>query len=364
MLSADFFISSICIIFTLLFILIWAVYFLSLCSATSKFVNLKDKCAVKKQRLSCNLSFAIFFSLIKFSYIYLLGFFCILKNFNIFVFFRHASLETFNTYTCLIILFFFLFLICVFEKYFFFLKILASGIDFFTALWVFFIFTPLSIFSNTLVTLFFFLEFGSISTVYLIISAKDFFNFELKTAKTAKTATPTTYFNSIFFQFWASFFSSILLVYSIIVYYFMFGSTEWSFLNLCLDVSFNSYIGALKYQLLFATYLFIFAVLIKMGVSPFFFFKIEVYKGLPLIILFFYSVFYFFFFFVLTTLIFLYYFSTIVFFLTMFIFFFLSIFTIVFVINLFSLYLLKNFFAMSSLINSIMFFFLIFAYAI
>jgi hypothetical protein len=58
-------------------------------------------------------------------------------------------------------------------------------------------------------------------------------------------------------------------------------------------------------QAYLAAYAVVLAVFVKLGASPFFFFKLEVYKGLPLLPLVFYSVFYFFsfnaiFFFLLT----------------------------------------------------------------
>jgi hypothetical protein len=58
-------------------------------------------------------------------------------------------------------------------------------------------------------------------------------------------------------------------------------------------------------QAYLAAYAVVLSVFVKLGASPFFFFKLEVYKGLPLLPLVFYSVFYFFsfnaiFFFLLT----------------------------------------------------------------
>ena len=359
MLNLNFLLFSIFMLFTILFIFIWASYFIYLRNTASRYLNIYDKITVKKKTINNSVPFFNFFNFFKLSYGYLCSFFIVFKSFNYTFFFKHLSFEplTFNFY--LLVLFFFFFLIFFFEKYFLQLKTLISGIDFFIALWIFFIFIPFALFSNTLLTFFFFLELGSISTLYLIISAKDFFQFGLK-----KEATSAVFFNSIFFQFWVSFFSSILLVYSILNFFFLFGSTEWVFLNFFLDISFNKCVGLIRYQAIFSIYLFIFAILIKMGVSPFFFFKIEIYKGLPLIILFFYSVLYFFIFFVLIFLLFFYYFFTIILFLSILILFFLIAAMLVFIINLFNLHLLKNFFAMSSLINSIMFFFLIFSVAL
>ena len=192
-----------------------------------------------------------------------------------------------------------------------------------------------------------------------MVSAKDFFG-----ATSLKDSRSASYFNSVFFQFWASFFSSVLLIYSIINFFFLFGTTEWVFLNFFLEKAYNSGGLLVKSQLMLAIYLFIFALVVKLGVSPFIFFKLEIYRGLPFVVLFYYSIIYFFFFFTLIFIVFLYYFSSLVFFISVPVFFFLFFATVLFVINLFNLYLLKNFFALSSLVNSLIFFFLIFSYSL
>ena len=166
---------------------------------------------------------------------------------------------------------------------------LSAGVDFVFAVSLFFIFGPIAVFANSLLTFFFFLEFGSLLTIFLLVSSREYFCLK-------HGAQANSYFNSIFFQFWASFFSSILLMYGVINFFFMFGTTEWAFLNFFLQHS-TSFSGVLAtWQLYYSVYLLVFALFIKMGISPFFFFKIEIYKGLPLVVIFFYSIIYFFFF--------------------------------------------------------------------
>lgn len=343
----------------LIFYFIFSIYFLFFKNYTSKYLNYEDVSGRKRKQLSGLPIPLVFFSLYKYSLFFIFIFLLTFRSFNFTFFFKHLSFERFNFTVYFLILVFFFFLTFLFENVFSTIKHVQLSVDFFTALWLFFTVAPFCVFSNTLLTFFFFLEFGSMLTFYILVSAKDLF-----ISGAAKKIGSSGYFNSVFFQFWASFFSSILLIYSIISFFFIFGTTEWVFLNFFLERAFNSGGFMLKNQVVMVVYLFIFSVLIKMGVSPFLFFKIEIYRGLPLVVLFFYSIVYFFFFFVLVFLVFLYYFCAILFLVSIPIFFFLSISTLFFLMNLFNPYLLKNFFALSSLVNSLIFFFLIFSYSL
>ena len=342
-----------------LFYLIFSIYFLFLKAFKTEYLNLEDVSGKKKRMLSSLPVPLIFFSFYRYTFFFILFFLITFRSFNTTFFFRHISFESFNFSIYFILVLFFFFLSILFENIFAALKHVQLSLDFFTALWLFFTIAPFCVFSNTLLTFFFFLELGSLLTFYILISAKDIF-----VSGTIKRGGSSGYFSSVFFQFWASFFSSVILMYSIIMFFFLFGTTEWVFLNFFIERTYSSGSFLLKSQVSLVVYLFIFAILIKMGVSPFLLFKIEIYRSLPLIVLFFYSIIYFFFFFALVFLVFLYYFFSI-FFLVSIPFFFLLCFSTFFLIgNLFNLYLLKNFFALSSLVNSLSFFFLIFSYSI
>jgi hypothetical protein len=345
-----------CLLFLLFFYFICAVYFILLKQVNSKFVNCNDVLQIKKKNLFQAHTFEIFFKFFKISYSYLFFFALTFRSFSFTFFFKHVSLEEFNYSVFFLILFSFYLIIIFFENQLLSLKKVNVSHDFFTALWCFFFIAPFSVFANTLLTFFFFLELISLLVLYLIIAAKDFYAIGLK-----QQAVPTAYFNTIFFHFWASFFSSILLVYSMLNLFFIFGTTEWVFLNFFLENINTHANGALKIQTLFNLYLLFFAIIIKMGISPFFFFKIEIYKAMPLFLLFFYSIFYFFIYFFIFFLLFFFYFPALLTILSAPIFFFLVGSAIVFIVNLFNIYLLKNFFAISSLINSILFFFLVFS---
>lgn len=100
---------------------------------------------------------------------------------------------------------------------------------------------------------------------------------------------------------------------------------------------------------------------LKLGVAPFFAYKVEIYRGLPLYALFFYSVVYFVVFFTATMVLFSYYFAvggallrplaTVA----------LITACLVMVIFMFDSQALRNFFALSSLVNATNFLILIFA---
>jgi NADH:ubiquinone oxidoreductase subunit 2 (subunit N) len=99
--------------------------------------------------------------------------------------------------------------------------------------------------------------------------------------------------------------------------------------------------------------IFFISFLIKLGISPFFLFKLEIYRGMPLYNIFFYSVVFFLLFFIIFFLILYYYLPILVgslhFFFNLILLF--SVITVIFF--LFDNTLLRNFFAFSSVINSI-----------
>ena len=101
--------------------------------------------------------------------------------------------------------------------------------------------------------------------------------------------------------------------------------------------------------------------ILKLGVAPFFAYKVEIYKGLPLYALFFYSVVYFVVFFTATMVLFAYYFAlgggllkplaTAA----------LCVASLTMVVFMFDSQALRNFFALSSLVNATNLLILIFA---
>ena len=99
--------------------------------------------------------------------------------------------------------------------------------------------------------------------------------------------------------------------------------------------------------------IFFLAFTIKLGISPFFIFKLEIYKGLPLYNVFFYSTVFFLIFFTLFFLVLFYYLPILTLTLKFFLLLIILVSVILVVFFIFDNILLRNFFALSSLINSL-----------
>ncbi len=98
-------------------------------------------------------------------------------------------------------------------------------------------------------------------------------------------------FNSLFFQFWANFISSICLFFSLINIHYIIGNSNFFVVNYIFSI-----ITATAYlSHIFISFILVFLVtgfFIKLGLSPYQFFKIETYKGIPLYIIIIYSTLY------------------------------------------------------------------------
>ncbi len=211
-------------------------------------------------------------------------------------------------------------------------------------------------FSNTFYTAFFILELISCFIFYKFSISKFWFKNNKKNLINTKNSTflkliPKTFVNTLFFQYWSTFFSSVILLFSLIYFFTTLSSSEWSVLNhLNFTVIETNYFD--KSFLYLCVSLLILGVFIKLGATPLHLYKIEIYKGIPLISLFFYTTFFFLIYFLFFTklfLIYLYsysyiYFITILLMIGVGLFFIISL--------LFNTFYLKVFFAYSSVINS------------
>lgn len=156
------------------------------------------------------------------------------------------------------------------------------------------LYAPFIILSNTLLTLFFFLELSVSLILYNFLSTWSIINIKKVGQSYNKLESRSrSFFNLIFFQFWSSFFSAALILYAIINYYLLFGTTEWSFLNFLISVSINNNNSIVITNIFFYNIVLILGFLIKLGLAPFFVYKLEIYKSLPLPTLTLYSIFYF-----------------------------------------------------------------------
>ena len=226
-------------------------------------------------------------------------------------------------------------------------------LDYFFALINLSNFLPLIFLTNTLFTFLFILEFTSVIVFYKFVVSKIW---KIKNNNDINNFTlfrnlPNYYLNMLFFQYWATFFSSVLIVFSLISFIYIYSSTEWFMLNLL--NKFNIQLNINKLNNLILVFVLIFGFLIKIGFTPVHLYKIEIYKGLPFFAIFFYTTYYFlvfFMFFILLILLFLESFSVY----WLYILSLIVVFGLLFVISLlFGVNYIKAFFAYSSVVNSI-----------
>jgi hypothetical protein len=88
-------------------------------------------------------------------------------------------------------------------------------------------------------------------------------------------------FNSLFFQFWANFVSSVFLFFVLINVHYLFGTSNFFLVNFFFSlISSNWYIPE-SFNTFTLTVLTT-GLFVKLGLAPYQFFKIETYKGIPL----------------------------------------------------------------------------------
>lgn len=97
----------------------------------------------------------------------------------------------------------------------------------------------------------------------------------------------------LFFQYWTAFISSILLTYTLLNFMYKFGGSEWALMNILVNCIIDASFENTYYSFYYFIGVFIIGLLIKLGFTPFHLYKIEVYKGLPLLTIFFYTTYYF-----------------------------------------------------------------------
>lgn len=218
-------------------------------------------------------------------------------------------------------------------------------------------------FANTFYTAFFVLELISCFVFYKFSISKFWFKNNKKNIINTKNSTflkllPKTFVNTLFFQYWSTFFSSVILLFSLIYFFTTLTSSEWSVLNsMNITLVETNYFNPLFLYVCIS--LLILGVFIKLGITPLHLYKIEIYKGIPLISLFFYTTFFFliyFMFFTKLLLISLHSFSYV---------YFITIISVIFIGFLFIISLLfnnfylKTFFAYSSVINGLIVLFVV-----
>lgn len=108
---------------------------------------------------------------------------------------------------------------------------ISINIDFFFAVYNIMAFLPLIFISNTFFTFFFILEVSSCLIFYKFVTARFYYknivNFgNFKSLEKFNKNLPKNFLNVLFFQYWVTFFSSVLIILFLIQFIFIFGSSE------------------------------------------------------------------------------------------------------------------------------------------
>lgn len=213
-------------------------------------------------------------------------------------------------------------------------------------------------FCNSLFNFLFILEIISIVIFYKFVVSKSWsndFSLFFKKKNTSENVFSRNHTNVMFFQYWVNFFSSVILIISIVNIMFLYGSSDWFFIDLLNLISINNLVNT---DLEFNTILWVFFFLcffLKVGLTPSHLFKVEVYKGVPFVSIFFYTTFYFLGYFLFLTIMVEFYISS---FKNYFYFFFIIFVVFGFFYTLFLLFdvlFTKAFFAYSTVVNTLAF---------
>lgn len=218
-------------------------------------------------------------------------------------------------------------------------------------------------FANTFYTAFFILEAISCFIFYKFSISKFWFKVDKKNQLFKKNSNflkliPKTFVNTLFFQYWSTFFSSVIMLFSLIYLFTVLTSSSWNVLNnINVILVVTEYFNPLFLYVCIA--LLLIGVFIKLGITPLHLYKVEIYKGMPLVSLFFYTTFFF-------LIYFLFFIKLILFNIPSFSYVYAGIllsfilFGFLFLISLlFNNFFLKTFFAYSSVLNSLIVFIII-----
>ncbi len=215
---------------------------------------------------------------------------------NVFIFWwNHLTLSNFSNYLVFFFIFFSIFVA-------FYIYGLAFGkinysVDYFFAICNLVLFLPLIFLSNNMFTFFFLLEVNSLLIFYKFVVSKIWYknSFNLMNVNLMKfnKIVPKAYLNVLFFQFWTSFFSSVLILFFLIVWLHLYTTSEWFLLNLLVAYELDLLYLNNALLLIFLISSFLIGLSLKIGITPFHLFKVEVYKGIPFLSIFFYTTFYF-----------------------------------------------------------------------
>ena len=213
---------------------------------------------------------------------------------------------------------------------------------------------PLIFLSNTFFTFYFLLELTVCLIFYKFSVSRFWFRNPLKiysanSLEKFSNNTPKAHINVLFFQYWISFFSSVLLLFFFINMEFYFNFIEWDFLNFLIVFLTN------KKEFYLYFFIFIIGFFLKIGITPFHLYKLEIYKGLPFVTIFIYTIFFFTGYFLYFSILFLYNLNKFFFLYWVTILFLVLIGVVYILFLLFDINFLNHFFAYSTIVNVVSF---------
>jgi len=152
---------------------------------------------------------------------------------------------------------------------------LNFNIDYFFSLINIIFFILLLFLSNTFYTFFFILEIISICFLYKFSVSKYWFKKNLfldKNSTLLNRFLPKTYINMLFFQYWVNFFSSSIILITLFTLIYMYGSSDWIFLNFLNFINFNIIYFNNYFFFLFLWFFFFFGFFFILSFPPLHFF--------------------------------------------------------------------------------------------
>lgn len=271
-------------------------------------------------------------------------------DFNLF-WFNHLRVSNFslNIIVVIILIAFFLLYLTKFLKN----SNINYNIDYFSAIVNIIIFVPIIFLTNNMYSFLFVLELISLLILYKFSVSRSWFNNNLNLSN---RLLPKSYLNMLFFQYWANFFSSMLIMFSLFNIIYIFGSSEWFFLEIITN---NNYFCN-NYFLMYIWSSFFIGIFLKIGFTPLHLFKIEVYKGIPFISIFFYTTWYFLSFFLFFVIIIFNNLNSLRIYFNIIFFIFILSGLFYSIILLFDVNLIKSFFAYSTIVNAMNFIIVLF----
>jgi len=334
----------------------WFLFFRNNISLINKKNSWDNSISIKNIIVKQNPSFIIRINIL-FNLMFIL-YLCLYHGYSSTFWWSHFKINNYLLYLFLIVHIFSTYFLYLTDKH---IKISNNySIDYVFSLINITLFIPVIFLANTMFTFFFVIELVSCSIFYKFVVSK--ISFDSKNFKNNFFSIYSkNYLNVLFYQYWSSFFSSVLIVFSIYFIYAICGTTEWTVLNFIISTNFQlNYINSNIY-FLFLSLTIIIGFIIKLGIAPIQLYKIELYKGLPFLSIFFYTAFYFLVFFLYFSITILYYLSSLQLYLWI-ILLVISLIGVVYILSmLFDINLFKAFLAYSTIINSIAFILIIIA---